>query len=88
MYLPKRRFHSPVEHQWRTIPAEIVNGLKLLTISAERLTTDVPLGSKYVSIPYMTYLSKNVRQHQKVVQTKNNKHTYLIRHSYQIRSDK
>ena len=25
------------------------------------------LGSKYASIPYMTYLSKNVRQHKKVV---------------------
>ena len=36
----------------------------------------------------MTYVSKNVRQHQKMLSSKNNKHTYLIRLSYQIRSDK
>ena len=37
---------------------------------------------------YMTYVSKNVRQHQKMLSSKNNKHTYLIRLTYQIRSDK
>ena len=30
----------------------------------KRYITDVRLGSKYASIPYMIYLSKNVSQHQ------------------------
>ena len=58
------QIYSPVKHSWPTIPAEILNSSKLLTIFAEKLHYRLCLGSKSPSVPYMTYLSKNVHQHQ------------------------
>ena len=64
IYLLQRQIYSPVKHPWLTIPAEIVNNKKLLIIFAEKLHHRLRLGSKYASVPYMTYLSKNLHQHQ------------------------
>ena len=38
--------------------------LKVVNYFCRKAPSDVRLGSKYASIPYMTYLSRNVRQHQ------------------------
>ena len=57
---PSRTFMA--DHSYRNSQR-----LKAVNYFRRKAPPQMFLGSKYASIPYMTYLSKNVRQHQKVV---------------------